>query len=40
MIERDTYKGKVERLNKEISYILSGDENRVIDVDAVINENK
>jgi len=38
--ERDVYKTKYERLNQELNYILKGDENRVVDIDAIIMENK
>ena len=38
--ERDVYKTKHERLNTELHYILKGDENRVVDIDALIMENK
>ena len=38
--ERDAYRSKYERLNQEMNYILKGDENRVMDVDAIIMENK
>lgn len=38
--ERDVYKTKYERLNQELNYILKGDENRVVDIDAVVMENK
>lgn len=38
--ERDAYKIKYERLNQELNYILKGDERRVVDLDALIMENK
>lgn len=38
--ERDAYKTKYERLNQELNYILKGDEQRVVDLDALIMENK
>ncbi|XP_011446715.3 coiled-coil domain-containing protein 149-B isoform X4 [Magallana gigas] len=38
--ERDAYKTKYERLNQELNYILKGDERRVVDLDALIMENK
>jgi len=38
--ERDVYKTKYDRLNQELNYILKGDENRVVDIDALIMENK
>lgn len=38
--ERDVYKTKYERLNQELNYILKGDENRVVDIDALVMENK
>ena len=37
--ERDAYKTKHESLNRQLSQLLTGDERRVIDVDAVISEN-
>ena len=39
-MERDAYKNKYERLNHELNYILKGDERRVVDIDALIMENK
>ncbi|OWK06909.1 CCDC149 [Cervus elaphus hippelaphus] len=33
--ERSSYQDKVERLNQELNHILSGHENRIIDVDAL-----
>ncbi|XP_076460985.1 coiled-coil domain-containing protein 149-like [Babylonia areolata] len=38
--ERDAYKHKHGRLNTELNYILKGDEKGVVDIDAVIMENK
>ncbi|XP_013402327.1 coiled-coil domain-containing protein 149 [Lingula anatina] len=38
--ERDAYKTKYERLNRELNYILKGDENRILDIDALSMENK
>ena len=38
--ERDIYKNKYERLNQELNYILKGDENRILDIDALSMENK
>lgn len=38
--ERDAYKHKYERLNQELNYILKGDEKRILDIDALVNENK
>lgn len=38
--ERDAYKNKYDRLNEELNYILKGDERRVVDIDALIMENK
>ena len=38
--ERDVYKNKHERLNQELNYILKGDENRIVDIDALSMENK
>ena len=38
--ERDAYKHKYERLNQELNYILKGDEKRVVDIDALVMENK
>jgi len=38
--ERDVYRVKYDRLNKELHYILKGDERRVLDVDALIMENR
>jgi len=40
VIERDAYKMKTDRLNNELNYILNGDENRVIDLDQLIAENR
>ena len=38
--ERDAYRHKHARLNVELNYILKGDERRVVDIDALITENK
>ena len=38
--ERDAYRHKHGRLNTELNYILKGDEKGVVDIDAVIMENK
>ena len=38
--ERDVYQLKYDRLNKELTYILKGDERRVLDLDALITENR
>ncbi|XP_057584129.1 LOW QUALITY PROTEIN: coiled-coil domain-containing protein 149 [Hippopotamus amphibius kiboko] len=38
--ERASYQDKVERLNQELNHILSGHENRIIDVDALCMENR
>jgi len=38
--ERDVFRLKYDRLNKELHYILNGDERRVLDVDALITENR
>lgn len=38
--ERDAYRHKYGRLNTELNYILKGDEKGVVDIDALIMENK
>lgn len=38
--ERDAYKTKYDRLNQELNYILKGNENRIVDIDALVMENK
>nr|KAG5698069.1 hypothetical protein BaRGS_016717 [Batillaria attramentaria] len=38
--ERDAYRVKYGRLNTELNYILKGDEKGVVDIDALIMENK
>lgn len=38
--ERDAYKCKVHRLNHELNALLKGDTNKVIDIDALIMDNK
>ncbi|XP_071948517.1 coiled-coil domain-containing protein 149-like [Antedon mediterranea] len=38
--ERDHYREKSERTNQELNYVLGGDERRIVDVDALIMENK
>lgn len=38
--ERDTYKTKYIRLNKEVNFIMRGDEKHVLDIDALIMENR
>ncbi|XP_023078816.1 coiled-coil domain-containing protein 149 isoform X2 [Piliocolobus tephrosceles] len=39
-LERAKEQDKVERLNQELNHILSGHENRIIDVDALCMENR
>lgn len=38
--ERDAYKCKVHRLNHELNVVLKGDSNKVVDVDALVMENR
>lgn len=38
--ERDTYKSKYNRLNTEVNFIMRGDEKHVVDIDAMIMENR
>ncbi|GAB6033098.1 hypothetical protein CHUAL_012711 [Chamberlinius hualienensis] len=38
--ERDSHKNKVDRLNLELNFALKGDEKRIIDVDAILMENR
>lgn len=38
--ERDTYKSKYNRLNTELNFIMRGDEKHVVDIDALIMENR
>ena len=38
--ERDCYKVKFENLNKELNKMLQGDASRLVDIDAMINENR
>ncbi|XP_058156257.1 coiled-coil domain-containing protein 149 isoform X1 [Dasypus novemcinctus] len=38
--ERSSYQDKVERLNQELNHILGGNEDRIIDVDALCMENR
>lgn len=38
--ERDVYKTKFDRLNQELNYILKGEENRIVDIDALVMDNK
>ncbi|XP_049952464.1 coiled-coil domain-containing protein 149 isoform X1 [Schistocerca serialis cubense] len=38
--ERDAYKCKVHRLNHELHVVLKGDSNKVMDVDALVMENR
>lgn len=38
--ERDVYKNKYTRLNNELNYILKGDERRIVDIDALVMDNK
>lgn len=38
--ERGYFRDKAERLNQELNYVLAGDEKRIVDVDALIMENK
>ncbi|XP_012592925.1 coiled-coil domain-containing protein 149 isoform X1 [Microcebus murinus] len=38
--ERSSYQDKVDRLNQELNHILGGQEDRIIDVDALCMENR
>jgi len=38
--ERDVFRLKYDRLNQELHYILKGDDRRVLDIDALIMENR
>ncbi|CAH8432443.1 unnamed protein product [Schistosoma turkestanicum] len=38
--ERDIYRNKCDRLNNELNYILSGDERKIQDIDALITESR
>ena len=38
--ERDVFRLKYDRLNQELYYILKGDDRRVLDIDALIMENR
>nr|XP_026691162.1 coiled-coil domain-containing protein 149 isoform X2 [Ciona intestinalis] len=38
--EAEMYRLKGERLNKELSHVLSGDKSRIVDIDALCMENK
>ena len=40
VMERDVYRNKYERLNKELNLILKGDERRILDIDALVTENR
>lgn len=38
--ERDSYKCKVHRLNHELNTLLKGDGNKLVDIDALVMENR
>jgi ElaB/YqjD/DUF883 family membrane-anchored ribosome-binding protein len=38
--ERDAYKCKVHRLNHELNALLKGDKKRLVDIDALVMENR
>jgi hypothetical protein len=38
--ERDAYKCKVHRLNHELNTLLKGDSKKLVDVDALVMENR
>ncbi|XP_033611241.1 coiled-coil domain-containing protein 149 [Cryptotermes secundus] len=38
--ERDAYKCKVHRLNHELNAVLKGDKTRLVDIDALVMENR
>ncbi|XP_028391472.1 coiled-coil domain-containing protein 149-A-like [Dendronephthya gigantea] len=38
--ERDSYKEKCERLNTQLNYILGADDRRLVDIDALVLDNK
>jgi hypothetical protein len=40
VMERDAYKCKVHRLNHELNVLVKGDSKRLIDVDALVMENR
>jgi len=40
LADRDGSREKADRLNRELSRVLSGDKERIIDIDALCMENK
>lgn len=40
IVERDAYRCKVHRLNHQLNTVLKGDTNKVIDIDALVMDNK
>ena len=38
--ERNEYKRKYENLNKELNKLFGGQDNKILDIDAVIAENR
>ncbi|KAK3729876.1 hypothetical protein QZH41_020428 [Actinostola sp. cb2023] len=40
IIERDHYRDKVERLNTQLNFILGADDRRLVDIDAILMENR
>ncbi|KAJ8026370.1 hypothetical protein HOLleu_34192 [Holothuria leucospilota] len=38
--ERDFFRRKADHLNEELNYVLGGNEKRIVDIDALITENK
>uniref|UniRef100_A0A1I8JDQ6 Coiled-coil domain-containing protein 85C n=1 Tax=Macrostomum lignano TaxID=282301 RepID=A0A1I8JDQ6_9PLAT len=40
VVERDALRGKYDRVNCELNYILKGDAGKILDIDAVVMENR
>lgn len=40
IFQRDCYKEKCERLNIQLNYILGADDKRLVDIDALVLDNK
>lgn len=37
---RDQYRHKFERLNQQMNYVLRGDQQKPVDIDGVLMDNK
>ena len=39
-IDKDCLREKFDKLNEQLNYVLNGDDNRIIDINALTTDNK